>query len=63
MTEKVYGSVKAYNDTRIYVKPSGIFTGGVYLGVDTQSIWLTENETKKLWKLLQEASKAGYVDG
>lgn len=63
MAEKGYGSVKAYNGTRIYVEPSGIFAGGVHLDVDTQSIWLPEKETKKLWKLLKEAREEGLVDG
>lgn len=63
MTEKGYGSVKAYNGTRIYVEPSGIFPGGVHLDIDTQPIWLPEKETKKLWKLLKEAREEGLDNG
>ena len=58
-TKAGYGSVKTYNGTRIYVE----YTGGVYLDVDTQSIWLPEKETKKLWKLLKEASEEGLDNG
>ena len=58
-----YGSVKGNDGEQIYIEPSIVDVGGVYLDVDTQSIWLPEKETKKLWKLLKEASEEGLDNG
>ena len=60
---KGYGSVEGRDGDRIYVEPSAVDIGGVYLDVPTQELWLTEKQAKKLRKLIKEASKAGYVDG
>ena len=62
-TRKGHGSVKGLDGERIYVEPSVVDTGGVYLDVPTNDLWLTEKQAKKLRKLIKEASKAGYVDG
>lgn len=63
-TETGYGSVKTRDrGERIYVEPSCMDTGGVYLDMGTQSVWLSEKQAKKLRKLLKEAIKAGLVDG
>lgn len=59
---KGYGSVEGRDDDRIYVEPSAVDIGGVYLDVPTQELWLTEKQAKKLRKLIKEASMAGYVD-
>ena len=59
---KGYGSVKGRGGDRIYVEPSAVDIGGVYLDGPTQELWLTEKQAKKLRKLIKEASKAGYVD-
>ena len=61
-TKAGYGSVKGLDDERIYVEPSIVDTGGVYLDVPSNDMWLTEKQAKKLRKLIKEASKAGYVD-
>ena len=60
---KGYGSVEGRDGDRIYVEPSAVDIGGVYLDVPTQELWLTEKQAKKLRKLIKEASKAGFVDG
>ena len=60
---KGYGSVAGYDGDRIYVEPSVVDTGGVYLDVPTNDLWLTEKQAKKLRKLIKEAIKAGLVDG
>lgn len=57
-----YGPVEGRDGDRIYVEPSAVDIGGVYLDVPTQELWLTEKQAKKLRKLIKEASKAGYVD-
>ena len=60
---KGYGSVKGRDGDRIYVEPSAVDIGGVYLDVPTNDLWLTEKQYKKLRKLIKEASSmAGYVD-
>ena len=59
-----YGSVKTQDRCeRIYVEPSSMDIGGVFLETDTQELWLTEKQAKKLRKLIKEAIKAGLVDG
>ena len=58
-----YGSVKGRDDERIYVEPSVIDIGGVYLDVSTSDVWLTEKQAKKLRKLIKEAIKAGLDNG
>ena len=62
-TEPGYGHVDTREDGRIYVEPSCVDTGGVYIDVETQAMWLTEKQAKKLRKLIKEAIKAGLVDG
>ena len=62
-TKAGYGSVKGLDDERIYVEPSAVDIGGVYLDVPTQDLWLTEKQAKKLRKLIKEAIKAGLADG
>ena len=60
---KGYGSAESRNGDRIYVEPSAVDIGGVYLDGPTQELWLTEKQAKKLRKLIKEASSmAGYVD-
>ena len=60
---KGYGSVDGRDGDRIYVEPSAVDIGGVYLDVPTQELWLTEKQAKKLRKMIKEASKAGFFDG
>lgn len=62
-TKAGYGSVKGLDDERIYVEPSIADTGGVYLDVPSNYMWLTEKQAKKLCNLIKEAIKAGLVDG
>ena len=57
-----YGTVECHDGERIYVEPSIVDTGGVFLDVPTQDLWLTEKQAKKLRKLIKEAIKAGFVD-
>ena len=59
---KRYGSVASRDGDRIYVEPSWIDTGGVYINVSERDMWLTEEKAKELRKLIKEASKAGLVD-
>ena len=58
-----YGSVKGRDGDRIYVEPSAVDIGGVYLDVPTNDLWLTEKQAKKLRKLIKEAMKAGLDNG
>ena len=52
------GSVEGRDGDRIYVEPSAVDIGGVYLDVPTNDMWLTEKQAKKLCKLIKEAIKA-----
>ena len=61
-TKARYGTVPARDGDRIYVEPSLIDTGGIYIDVSARDIWLTEEQAKKLRKLIKEAIKAGLVD-
>lgn len=60
---KGYGSVEGRDGDRIYVEPSAVDIGGIYLDLPTQDLWLTEKQAEKLRKLIKEASKAVYGDG
>ena len=62
-TKAGYGSVKGLDGDRIYVEPSVVDTGGVYLDVPTKDLWLTEKQAKKLCKLIKESIKAGLDNG
>lgn len=55
---KGYGSVEARDGDRIYVEPSCVDTGGVYLDVSAWDMWLTEEQAKTLLKLIEEAIEA-----
>ena len=60
---KGYGSAESRNGDRIYVEPSVVDIGGVYLDVPKQDLWLTEKQAKKLCKLIKAAIKAGLDNG
>ena len=60
---KGYGSVEGRDGDRIYVEPSAVDIGGVYLDVPTNDMWLTEKQAKKLRKLIKEASEVGLDNG
>ena len=56
-TEAGYGTAKTRDDEWIRVEPSCIDTGGVYMHVSDDDLWLTEEQVKELLKLIKEARK------
>ena len=54
---KGYGTVKTRDDEWIRVEPSVVDTGGVYMHVSDDDLWLTKEQVKELWKLIKEARK------
>ena len=62
-TPEGQGHIEGRDGERVYVEPSCVDAGGVFLAITTESMWLTEKEAKKLRKLIKEARKVGLADG
>ena len=62
-TTEGQGHIEGRDGERVYVEPSCIDTGGVYMHVSDEDLWLTEKQVKKLLKLIKEARTVGLAGG